>query len=389
MKPNAFTILQSTVSVALLGFCISGHAQTLSSTAPLTNYAPSPLGAGPLQLSLEPSSYTFTFSNGGYTAGQPVRSVAGAVGILNDGGFSVLREGEAKVTESTAPIPRSNESFRFGSSFTGPLGAVQINPANSQVDVIALQGGVSLNSSYKTEAQSTVNESLSITNMRANLRTGMVTADLRFTSVDSQTGTEPYAGASYSQSGVELWQASVLSLPVALKPSSLNALHQGNATPINNDGFNVTAIERTEITPGSVTYVNGNPIYGYQNIPGYPYGYGPAYLIGYEQVPVYTAGIDAVNAHLTSTITLTDLRLTEQGAGYLSGSFSGDTASVAWYGIDTLNSQAGGWGSITATLNISAAVPEPSTYGLMGLGLVGMSMVCRQRQRALAASATA
>jgi len=42
-----------------------------------------------------------------------------------------------------------------------------------------------------------------------------------------------------------------------------------------------------------------------------------------------------------------------------------------------------GFGSITSTINVIAtpAIPEPSTYALMGLGLVGMSLVARRRAR--------
>jgi hypothetical protein len=47
-----------------------------------------------------------------------------------------------------------------------------------------------------------------------------------------------------------------------------------------------------------------------------------------------------------------------------------------------VNSQPDGWGSISSSIVFTAReIPEPSTYALMGLGLVGISLVARRRAK--------
>jgi len=51
--------------------------------------------------------------------------------------------------------------------------------------------------------------------------------------------------------------------------------------------------------------------------------------------------------------------------------------------IDPLTGKVAGFGWITSTISVTAtpAVPEPSTYALMGLGLVGISLVARRKAK--------
>jgi len=88
----------------------------------------------------------------------------------------------------------------------------------------------------------------------------------------------------------------------------------------------------------------------------------------------------AVEDTITVKNTLSNLSITEgafglfiQSLGILDGGY-GVLQSIADYG--TIES------SITVTAaKVTPAVPEPSTYALMGLGLVGISLVARRRAK--------
>ncbi|TAK92936.1 MAG: PEP-CTERM sorting domain-containing protein [Aquabacterium sp.] len=89
--------------------------------------------------------------------------------------------------------------------------------------------------------------------------------------------------------------------------------------------------------------------------------------------------ITAAEGTFTVTNHLSQLSITDQAFGYF---------------IDSLGIMTGGYGvlqgikdygSIDSTITVTAtkvpSVPEPSTYALMGLGLVGMSLVARRRAK--------
>lgn len=80
-----------------------------------------------------------------------------------------------------------------------------------------------------------------------------------------------------------------------------------------------------------------------------------------------------------ATVYIPELLLTESGAAfleqipYISNHMLRDTGRPGW----------GGWGAMTLRNSFYIAVPEPSTYALMGLGLVGVVLAARRRRPGL------
>lgn len=73
---------------------------------------------------------------------------------------------------------------------------------------------------------------------------------------------------------------------------------------------------------------------------------------------------------------INDLALTPAGATFLSNALG--LLSISQDALNAANNSPGKWGSISASMAFST-VPEPSTYALMGIGLVGIALVARRK----------
>jgi PEP-CTERM motif len=79
--------------------------------------------------------------------------------------------------------------------------------------------------------------------------------------------------------------------------------------------------------------------------------------------------------------TFNNLQITPVARQFFIDSFGlGPTGVTA---LDAVNNSIGGWGKVASNIVFEVQeVPEPSTYALMGLGLVGISLVARRRSAA-------
>jgi hypothetical protein len=84
------------------------------------------------------------------------------------------------------------------------------------------------------------------------------------------------------------------------------------------------------------------------------------------------------NAAGTYNTTLKGLALTTAGFNALADVFELDSAGL---GYSSLQSATSDFGTLNSSIIVTKAVPEPSTYALMGVGLIGLSLVARRRAK--------
>jgi hypothetical protein len=88
---------------------------------------------------------------------------------------------------------------------------------------------------------------------------------------------------------------------------------------------------------------------------------------------------------VSTTNLLSGLKVTQAGFDFFINALGIPAGGTAYNTLAAVNNTAEGWGSLKSTINFTARevlpVPEPSTYALMGLGLVGISLVARRRAK--------
>jgi hypothetical protein len=181
---------------------------------------------------------------------------------------------------------------------------------------------------------------MNVSNLRFDLVNKTVIADVAGTPLVYNATTKGWApGATTSQKDLALWTITSIAGPTQMSVQNLFTAEDGDFSGLARDGYQLLA----------------------------PTAERPYYAIG-------------------ATNVLGGLRVTDAGFAFFANALGLKAGSTGYNTLAGVNSQPDGWGSITSNMVFTTSIPEPATYALMGLGLVGITLVAR-RQKSTSVSA--
>jgi PEP-CTERM motif len=285
---------------------------------------------------------TLTFSNGGIDPvtlkladGTAPRSVGGLVAALNTGGVKLASVDGANINEAKVKIGSANT--RAIVQIGATVSSVTADTMTGAFTLVTATGGASQSAVFKPDTlQGGVME---VKNLKFDLVSNRIFADMTWQSNqntfdDNGELVTSALGPVQSKQNVYLWDFTNVTGPTAISPAALLAAADGDFSLMEKDGFNLA--EPT----------TDRPFYGFQ----------------------------ARNS-------FTGLKVTEEGFDIFNQALGlGAPGAIGYDVLSGVNSKAEGWGRIDSVLTFAPTIiPEPSTYALMGLGLVGVVISRRRR----------
>lgn len=284
-----------------------------------------PFGSGRSEYVRYLSSNTdVMFGNGDFAQTGDTFDIGGTLGALNVGKLVVGGTGGWSVAQQYQ-TDELNESIRTSVNLATPnisMSVVVDGPNSGQISTMTTGAGSWSLTGTRISGTLTGGES-QLSNLRFNLAAGQVVADLAGTK--SAVGTKP--AVAYNSPNTVLW---------TFDP----ATDVAGATRLT---ANSLLVSNPWADPSS----------------GYTYTYE-----GYDRI-------------VTGTTHINNLQITAEGTHFLINSLG--LLAAGQDAFNAVNNSTGGWGSVTL-VNKFIAVPEPSTYALMGLGLVGISLAARRQK---------
>jgi len=270
-------------------------------------------------------------------------SIGGLVGALNVGKVAVTAIDGATKDEQSRTVGSLSRNTRTVVGVNATVTGLTADTATGAFSTVTTRGGATQTAYYLEGVLdggiATVNNlSLDISNAN-NVK---VSGNLVGTALTN--GAESAAGAEYgpqqTYNGV-IWDQAKISGPTALPPAELIAAADGNIAPLQARGYTLLGTDSVVVNGQTMT----------------------RYTVQANNLITNLQVTDAAFAAFAGT-----LGLTEGGTGY--NTLAGVNGT-------------GGWGVMKAAITFQAyevpAIPEPSTYAMMLLGLGGIGLVARRR----------
>jgi hypothetical protein len=276
-----------------------------------------------------------SFSNGGIGAngllasGAKPSSVSGLVAALNVGKVELNPLDGSEIVQSNVLLGNGRSSrgiISIGAKVTG----LTADGTTGQIQNVYAAGGAEQVAGYLQDVLD--GGRVTVRNLRFDLDNHAVYADMTGQSLQLDGTYSPLQTAN----NLKLWtyDAATSTGPTVLSPAGLLAAAYGDLSILQGLGYQ---------------FVNQG-------------GYNPYVIIAHDEFK--------------------NLLVTQEGFDFFANSLGlSDPTSLGYSTLQGVNSKAGGWGSITSDL-VFGSVPEPGTYALLGLGLVGIALVAQRRKLA-------
>jgi hypothetical protein len=304
---------------------------------PLVVFDPAGSGRAAELTVLAQSGGALEFSNGtGVPGGVPTDTVGGLVGALNVAAVVLNPIDGAKIDEQMIDIQGdlTRGVVKIGASVTNLV-------ANDQTGQILTVGSLGGAQQVAARISGVLNGGeMNVSNLRFDLANKTVIADVAGTPLVYNATTKVWApGTQTVQKDLTLWTITDIVGPTVIRPEALLAAGAGDFSKMQADGYKLLS-----------TAPSSDP-----------------------RFPLYT---------VSATNVLGGLKVTDAGFAFFANALGLKAGSTGYTTLSGVNSQPDGWGSISSSIVFTAReIPEPSTYALMGLGLVGISLVARRRAK--------
>jgi PEP-CTERM motif len=284
------------------------------------------------------------FSNGGIldtgllASGAKPAAVGGLVGALNTGKVALTSVDGSAITEKSVTLA-SGRAPRGIVSIGANVTSLSVNSNTGVIGQVTAEGGAMQTAPFidgtLDGGQMTVN------NLKIDLPNKLVYADMAYRALDTGGNYGPLV----VNNNVALWNIGTIQGPTVLPPVAVMAAFDGDISPLQALGWEL--VWPTPEQAANLAFWSGQPILRASNTLG-------NLTVTDEGFAIFAAGLGLVGAP------------------------NGESNSIGYDALAGVNTRAGGWGSMTSDISLTTFLPEPSTYALMGLGLVGIAAVARR-----------